>query len=123
MWYYIAVRTPLSNASGIGQYVYALGYANYKITEIGSNYIKGQAISGLMRDPEEIISGFQPRLLPLAVTTHQPLLTKPSHRQGWRGLRRVPGNSGRSFASRAGAGAATQERLERALRLNDGVSL
>jgi Flp pilus assembly protein TadG len=64
VWYYIAVRTPLSNASGIGQYVYALGYANYKITEIGSNYIKGRAISGLMRDPSEIISGFQPRLLP-----------------------------------------------------------
>jgi hypothetical protein len=64
VWYYIAVRTPLSNASGIGQYVYALGYANYEITEIGSNYIKGRAISGLMRDPSEIISGFQPRLLP-----------------------------------------------------------
>jgi Flp pilus assembly protein TadG len=64
VWYYIAVRTPLSNASGIGQYVYALGYANYKITDIGSNYIKGRAISGLMRDPSDIISGFQPRLMP-----------------------------------------------------------
>jgi Flp pilus assembly protein TadG len=63
-WYYIAVRTPLSNASGIGKFVYALGYTNYKITEIGSNYIKGRAISGLMGDPTEIISGFQPRLLP-----------------------------------------------------------
>ena len=64
VWYYIAVRTPLSNASGIGQYVYALGYANYKITSITSNTIKGRAISGLMRDPTEIISGFQPRLVP-----------------------------------------------------------
>jgi hypothetical protein len=63
-WYYIAVRTPLSNASGIGQYVYALGYSNYKITSITSNTIKGRAISGLLRDPSDIISGFQPRLLP-----------------------------------------------------------
>jgi Flp pilus assembly protein TadG len=64
VWYYIAVRTPLSNASGIGQYVYALGYSNYKITSITSNTITGRAISGLLRDPSEIISGFQPRLLP-----------------------------------------------------------
>jgi hypothetical protein len=64
VWYYIAVRTPMSNASGIGQYVYALGYSNYKITSITSNTIKGRAISGLLRDPSNIISGFQPRLRP-----------------------------------------------------------
>jgi Flp pilus assembly protein TadG len=63
-WYYIAVRPPLSNASGIGQFVYALGYANFKITEIGSNYIKARAISGLLRRPADIIAGFQPRLQP-----------------------------------------------------------
>jgi hypothetical protein len=63
-WYYFAVRTPLSNASGIGQFIYALGYASFQITDIGSNYIKGRAISGLARDPSELISGLQPRLLP-----------------------------------------------------------
>jgi hypothetical protein len=64
VWYRISVRTPSSNAASIDKYVYALGYANFKITEIGSNYIKGRAVSGLKNSPEELISGFQPRLVP-----------------------------------------------------------
>ncbi|MBK9710492.1 MAG: hypothetical protein IPO81_04020 [Kouleothrix sp.] len=63
VWYYVSVRTQLSNASGISQFVYALGYANFKITDIGSNYIKGRAVSDLKLTPSEIVSGFQPRLL------------------------------------------------------------
>jgi len=64
VWYYFSVRPPLSNASSITQFVYALGYATFKITYVDSNTIRGQAISGLMRAPSDIISGFQPRLLP-----------------------------------------------------------
>ena len=64
VWYYISVRTPLSSASGIGKFVYALGYANFVITDIDSNNIWGRAISGLARDPSELISGLQPRLVP-----------------------------------------------------------
>jgi len=63
VWYYFSVRPSLSNASGINQFVYALGYATFKVTYADSNTIKGQAISGLARTPEDIISGFQPRLL------------------------------------------------------------
>jgi hypothetical protein len=64
VWYYFSVRPALSNASGIDQFVYALGYATFNITYSDSNDIRGRAVSGLMREPEDIISGFQPRLLP-----------------------------------------------------------
>jgi Flp pilus assembly protein TadG len=63
VWYYFSVRPELSNASGIDQFVYALGYATFKITYSDSNDIRGRAVSGLMREPEDIISGFQPRLV------------------------------------------------------------
>lgn len=62
-WYYVQVRAPLNNSSSISQFVYALGYATFEITEINSNSIKGRAISGLLR-PEEITAGLQPRLVP-----------------------------------------------------------
>ncbi len=63
LWYYLAVKPPLSSSSSLKQYVYSLGYANFIITEIGSNSIKGRAISGLL-DPEDMIAGLQPRLIP-----------------------------------------------------------
>jgi hypothetical protein len=63
VWYYFAVRPALSNASGIDQFVYALGYTTFKITYSDSNDVRGRAVSGLAREPEEIISGFQPRLV------------------------------------------------------------
>ena len=53
----------MSNSSSMQQYVYSLGYANFIITEIGSNSIKGRAVSGLL-DPEDMIAGLQPRLIP-----------------------------------------------------------
>jgi Flp pilus assembly protein TadG len=63
-WYYIRVNPPLSNASSINKYVYILGYANFKITEVkASNYVKAQAVSGLL-GPNEISVGMQARLLP-----------------------------------------------------------
>lgn len=63
VWYYFSVRPALSNASGISQFVYALGYATFKVTYTDSNTIKGRAVSGLARTPDDIISGFQPRLV------------------------------------------------------------
>jgi hypothetical protein len=63
VWYYFAVRPELSNASSIDQFVYALGYATFRITYADSNDVRGVAVSGLMREPEDIISGFQPRLI------------------------------------------------------------
>ena len=63
LWYYLAVKPAMSNSSSMQQYVYSLGYANFIITEIGSNSIKGRAVSGLL-DPEDMIAGLQPRLIP-----------------------------------------------------------
>lgn len=62
-WYYVQVRPPLNNSSSVTQYVYALGYASFKITYIDSNTLKGRAISGLMK-PEDIKVGLLPRLVP-----------------------------------------------------------
>ncbi|HEU5090208.1 MAG TPA: hypothetical protein VFT99_22285, partial [Roseiflexaceae bacterium] len=61
LWYYVAVRTELNNSQSINQYLYALGYAKFRITAITSNNIRGRAISGLLQ-PDEITSGLQPRL-------------------------------------------------------------
>jgi hypothetical protein len=60
-WYYINVIPAISNS--IKNYVYVLGYAEFKITEITNNYVKGQAVSGLLK-PSDLKTGFQPRLLP-----------------------------------------------------------
>jgi hypothetical protein len=60
-WYYINVIPAISNS--IKNYVYVLGYAEFKITEISNNYVKGQAVSGLLK-PSDLKTGFQPRLLP-----------------------------------------------------------
>jgi hypothetical protein len=60
-WYYINVIPAISNS--INNYVYVLGYAEFKITDISSNYVKGQAVSGLLK-PSERKGGLQPRLLP-----------------------------------------------------------
>jgi hypothetical protein len=38
-------------------------YAEFKITDISNNYVKGQAVSGLLK-PGDLKTGFQPRLLP-----------------------------------------------------------
>lgn len=62
-WYYVQVRPPLNNSSSVSQYVYVLGYANFKITYIDSNTIKGQAVSGLLK-PEDVKAGLTPRLVP-----------------------------------------------------------
>lgn len=62
-WYFLAIKPPMSNSHGIDQYVYTLGYANFKITSIGSNYIKGRAISGLLK-PGDKIAGLVARLVP-----------------------------------------------------------
>ena len=62
-WYYLAVQPPMGNSKNISEYVYTLGYANFQITEITSNQIKGRAISGLLK-PGDVISGRQPRLIP-----------------------------------------------------------
>jgi Flp pilus assembly protein TadG len=63
-WYYIKVQPPLSNSSSINSYVYILGYAEFQITDIQNNYIKAQAVSGLLTREEDLTSGLQPRLLP-----------------------------------------------------------
>jgi len=60
-WYYINVIPAISNS--INNYVYVLGYAEFKITDISVNYMKGQAVSGLLKSGD-LKSGFQPRLLP-----------------------------------------------------------
>jgi Flp pilus assembly protein TadG len=60
-WYYINVIPAISNS--IKNYVYILGYGEFKITEITNNYVKGQAVSGLLK-PSDLKTGFQPRLLP-----------------------------------------------------------
>lgn len=62
-WYYVQVRPPLNNSQSISQYVYALGYASFKITYIDSNTIKGRAVSGLQK-PEDLKAGLVPRLVP-----------------------------------------------------------
>jgi Putative Flp pilus-assembly TadE/G-like len=61
-WYYIAVRPPLNNSKSITEYVYALGYARFKITYVDSNTIKGKAVSGLL-NPSEDSPGLNPRLI------------------------------------------------------------
>lgn len=63
LWSYLRLRQPVSNSNSVTQYVYTLGYASYRITEIGSNYINGRAVSGLLR-PGDVIAGMQPRLVP-----------------------------------------------------------
>jgi hypothetical protein len=60
-WYYINVIPAISNS--IKNYVYVLGYAEFKVTEITNNYVKGQAVSGLLK-PSELKTGFQPRIQP-----------------------------------------------------------
>jgi hypothetical protein len=60
-WYYINVIPAISNS--IKNYVYVLGYAEFKITEISNNYVKGQAVSGLLK-ASDLKTGFQPRLQP-----------------------------------------------------------
>jgi hypothetical protein len=62
-WYYIAVQPQLGNSRNISEYVYTLGYANFLITDITANQIKGRAISGLLK-PGDVITGRQPRLIP-----------------------------------------------------------
>jgi hypothetical protein len=61
-WYYIAVRPPLNNSKSITEYVYALGYARFKITYVDSNTIRGRAVSGLL-NPSEDSPGLNPRLI------------------------------------------------------------
>jgi hypothetical protein len=63
-WYYIKVNPPLSNASSLSKYVYIIGYARFRITDIKSNYIKGEAVSGLLTTDDEIKYGLTPRLIP-----------------------------------------------------------
>ncbi|MDZ4719040.1 MAG: hypothetical protein SH847_11360 [Roseiflexaceae bacterium] len=63
LWYYIQVRAPLNNSQSINQFVYTLGYANFQITSIDANSIKGRAVSGLLV-PDQLKMGMQPRLLP-----------------------------------------------------------
>jgi hypothetical protein len=63
-WYYIKVNPPLSNASSLSKYVYVLGYARFRITKITSNYIEGEAVSGLLTTDDEIKYGLTPRLQP-----------------------------------------------------------
>lgn len=63
LWYYVRVRLPVSNSNNVTQYVYTLGYASFRITEINSNNIKGRAVSGLLK-PGDVIAGMQPRLVP-----------------------------------------------------------
>lgn len=63
LWYYVQVRAPLNNSQSINQFVYALGYANFEITAIDSNSIRGRAVSGLLQ-PDQVKMGMQPRLLP-----------------------------------------------------------
>ncbi len=63
LWYYLAIKPPTSNSNSLNQYVYSLGYANFVITDIRSNVIRGRAVSGLLR-PGDVIAGMQPRLVP-----------------------------------------------------------
>ena len=60
-WYYVNVRPAISPS--INDYVIALGYANFRITDITSNSISGVAISGLLNNGQ-VKAGMQPRLLP-----------------------------------------------------------
>ena len=60
-WYYVNVRPAISPS--INDYVIALGYANFRITDIGPNSISGVAISGLLNNGQ-VKAGMQPRLLP-----------------------------------------------------------
>jgi hypothetical protein len=63
VWYYLAVQPPMSNSRNISEYVYTLGYAMFRITDISSNSIEGEAVSGLLK-PGELIAGRLPRLVP-----------------------------------------------------------
>jgi hypothetical protein len=63
-WYYIKVNPPLSNANSLKKYVYIIGYARFRITDIKSNYIEAEAVSGLLTTNDEIKYGLTPRLLP-----------------------------------------------------------
>jgi hypothetical protein len=63
LWYYVQVRARLNNSQSVNDFVYALGYANFQITYIDTNTIRGRAVSGLLR-PEQLTMGMQPRLLP-----------------------------------------------------------
>jgi Flp pilus assembly protein TadG len=63
-WYYIKVNPPLSNASSLSKYVYIIGYARFRVTDIKSNYIEGEAVSGLLTTNDEIKYGLTPRLIP-----------------------------------------------------------
>jgi hypothetical protein len=64
VWYYIKVDPPLSNANSLKKYVYIIGYARFRITDIKPNYIEGEAVSGLLTTNDEIKYGLTPRLLP-----------------------------------------------------------
>ena len=63
-WYYIKVNPPLSNASSLSKYVYIIGYARFRVTDIKSNYIEGAAVSGILTTENEIKVGLTPRLIP-----------------------------------------------------------
>ncbi|MFV9506975.1 MAG: pilus assembly protein TadG-related protein [Oscillochloridaceae bacterium umkhey_bin13] len=63
LWYYVRVRLPVSNSNNVSQYVYTLGYANFRVTRTTANNIYGVAVSGLLK-PGDVIVGMQPRLLP-----------------------------------------------------------
>ncbi|HWQ13405.1 MAG TPA: TadE/TadG family type IV pilus assembly protein [Roseiflexaceae bacterium] len=64
VWYYVQVRVPVSASdSTLKNFVYALGYANFEVTYIDANTIRGRAVSGLLT-PEEVMRGLQPRLIP-----------------------------------------------------------
>jgi Flp pilus assembly protein TadG len=62
-WYYMAIRPATSPSNTVNNFVYALGYANFVITEIRSNAIYGRAVSGLLM-PGDIMAGMVPRLVP-----------------------------------------------------------
>lgn len=68
MWYYLHIQDPLN--SSIDSYVHTIGYANFRITQITSNSIWGEAISGLLLPTSYsdlssgVVAGMTPRLLP-----------------------------------------------------------
>ncbi|HMQ30631.1 MAG TPA: pilus assembly protein TadG-related protein [Chloroflexaceae bacterium] len=63
LWYYLTIKPNQNNSKNVSEYVYALGYANFIITAIDSNQIRGRAISGLLA-PGDVLGGMQPRLIP-----------------------------------------------------------
>jgi hypothetical protein len=56
------VRPSLNNSKSITEYIYALGYARFKITDVKPNEIWGVAVSGLL-NPEKDSAGLRPRLV------------------------------------------------------------